>query len=82
MENNVILTREMIHSCKTLNGGFTNAQIEYLGYNPKEKWISHAIGNELTKDQLEQFKNYGSTKVNQLKKLKKEGVFSPLNHST
>lgn len=79
MKNNVILTSEMIHSCKTERGGFTNAQIEYLGYNPKEKWIKHAIGSKLTQEEFQQFKSYANTKVNDLKKLKKNGLFKSLD---
>lgn len=79
MKNNIILTRDLIHACKSSRGGFTNAQIEYLGFNPKEKWIKDAIGNKLTDEQFNLFKTYGNTRANVLRKLKNEGSFIPLN---
>jgi hypothetical protein len=80
MENKVILTKENIHACKSQRGGFTNAQIEYLGFKTKEKWLKNAIGNSLSQDEFEQFKKYGDTRANVLRRLKKDGIFKPLNY--
>lgn len=74
-EKPIVLTKDLIHSCKTPNGGFTTAQVEYLGFSIKEKWINKLKGLKISKFQLENFKNYGNVSAKELRILKQEGRF-------
>lgn len=53
----IILTKEIIKSAKTVNGGLTKHQLEAIGVAwPLTKGaIDKKIGTEITKEQLEQF---------------------------
>jgi len=50
------LTSELIDSCRTANGGFTKAQIESLGLNPKSKWKKKAIGTTISRQKFKRFR--------------------------
>lgn len=73
------LTRELILSAKTENGGFTHAQIEFLGFNPKDRWIDDAVEMEITKEQFDLFIDYQNVTSSDLKALKKSGKFVPIS---
>ena len=53
----VILTRELVDSARTANGGLTKHQLEAIGieWPPKKGSINSKIGTEITQEQLEQF---------------------------
>lgn len=78
------LTKDLIHSCETKNGGFTFAQIEFLGFNPKDKWLNKAIGMMLTDEQFDMFKHLGTITSKEKKKLQANGEFPSVNklHNT
>ena len=69
------LTRDMIHQCATPKGGFTTAQVEFLGLSLKEKWINKAVKLRINKEQLLKFKAYGGVDSKELKKLKNTNTF-------
>jgi len=45
----ITLTSHNIDLCKTNAGGFTSAQVKFLGLDLKTKWKKQAIGMEITK---------------------------------
>lgn len=69
------LTRDMIHQCSTPKGGFTTAQVEFLGLSLKENWIDKAVKLRISKEQLLKFKAYGGVNSKELKKLKSMNSF-------
>ena len=69
------LTRDMNHQCATPKGGFTTAQVEFLGLSLKENWINKAVKLRINKEQLLKFKAYGGVDSKELKKLKNTNTF-------
>ena len=69
------LTKEMIKQCATSKGGFTTAQVEYLGLSLKENWIDKAVKLRISKEQLLKFKAYGGVNSKELKQLKSMNSF-------
>ena len=65
----------MIHQCSTPKGGFTTAQVEYLGLSLKENWINKAVKLKINKEQLFKFKAYGGVDSKELKRLKNMSIF-------
>ncbi|MBQ9191705.1 MAG: hypothetical protein IJ142_08965 [Bacteroidaceae bacterium] len=55
---NIILTREIIESARTPNGGYTKSQLAAIGveWPPAEDWIEKKIGSSVTSSQLEEFR--------------------------
>ena len=53
----IILTKEIIKSARTANGGLTKHQLEAIGvaWPPTKGAIDKKIGTEITKEQLQQF---------------------------
>ena len=53
----IILTKEIVKSAKTANGGLTKHQLEAIGieWPLKKGSINSKIGTEITQEQLEQF---------------------------
>ena len=79
-DNYIILTKELIHAGKTDKGGFTSAQIEYLGFCFGEKWIDRCIGKKLTQKEYLKFLSYKLVDAKQLKSLKKNNEFKGISH--
>ena len=75
IEDSIYLTKELIHQCATPRGGFTTAQVEYLGFSLKETWIKEAVGLKVTKEQLNKFKDMGNVNSKELKRLKESNMF-------
>ncbi|WP_457748551.1 hypothetical protein [Sulfurimonas sp.] len=76
----IILTRELINTGKTDKGGFTSAQVEYLGFDFGEKWIDRCIGKKITQKEYLKFLNYRFVDAKQLKSLKKNNEFKVIGH--
>ena len=75
MNDIFFLTRDMIHQCSTPKGGFTTAQVEFLGLSLKENWINKAVKLKINKEQLFKFKAYGGVDSKELKRLKNMSIF-------
>ena len=72
------LTKEHIHRAQTSNRGFTHAQIEFLGHDPKEKWIEQCIGLDISEQDYATFVSYQDVDAKQLKLLKLKNLFNPI----
>lgn len=69
----VVLTRELIESARTPNGGFTKSQLAAIGiaWPPPQDWIEQKIGERITKTQLDQFKTIKYVACNKISNRKK-----------
>lgn len=58
-ESGVVLTKDIIESARTPNGGFTQSQLEAIGvaWPPSQDWVEEVVGKMITPTQLEAFKN-------------------------
>lgn len=54
----IVLTREILESARTPNGGFTKSQLAAIGIPwPKPTdWMEQVVGKRITKEQLEEFR--------------------------
>lgn len=75
------LTKDLIFDAKTNNGGFTKAQIEFLGFVFGEEWIDQAVGMELSEAEYKRFMEYCNIDAQQLKQLKMRGEFQSVQCS-
>lgn len=57
----LVLTAELIHECSTKRGGFTKAQLEFIGitWPPKAGWLKERIGTTMSLDKFNTFKELG-----------------------
>lgn len=57
-EASIILTKEIIESARTPNGGFTKSQLAAIGiaWPPPQDWIEKTVGAWITPTQLEAFR--------------------------
>ena len=64
-ETEIILTRELIESARTPNGGFTKCQLAAIGISwPRPTdWIEQVVGRKITPLQLEEFQRIKYAKV-------------------
>ncbi len=76
--NDVILTKKLLSVGKTINGGFTSAQIEYFGFSFGDKWLDKCIGIKISKEEYEKFLSFKEVDSKTLKLLKNEGNFRPI----
>ena len=69
----VVLTRELIESARTPNGGFTKSQLAAIGiaWPPPLDWIEQKIGEKITQTQLDQFKTIKYVACNKTSKGRK-----------
>lgn len=58
VEDTIILTKELIESARTPNGGFTKSQLAAIGvpWPRPTDWIEQVVGKEITQQQLEDFR--------------------------
>ena len=58
-ESKIVLTKDIIESARTPNGGFTQSQLEAIGveWPPSQDWVDEVVGKMITPTQLEAFKN-------------------------
>ena len=58
-EASIILTKEIIESARTPNGGFTKSQLAAIGiaWPPPQDWIEKKVGAWITPTQLEAFRS-------------------------
>lgn len=56
-ESEVVLTKDIIESARTPNGGFTQSQLEAIGvaWPPSQDWVEEVVGTTITPAQLEAF---------------------------
>lgn len=73
------LTSDNIHKAATPSGGFTHAQIQFLGFLPTEKWLKKAVGMNISKEDYQIFINYGRVGSKELKSMKEDGSFKTIN---
>lgn len=78
LESGFILTREIIESARTPNGGFTKSQLAAIGvpWPRPTDWIEQVIGKEITQKRLEDFRRveYCISKHEKKKKGKEKNI--------
>lgn len=55
----MILTKQLLSTARTKNGGFTKAQVELLGFSwpPPKSFQKELIGTEISADRFEKLKS-------------------------
>ena len=57
--NIMIITKKLLNTAKTKNGGFTRAQVEFLGFEwpPTKNMQKELIGTEMSAERFEKLKS-------------------------
>jgi 5-methylcytosine-specific restriction endonuclease McrA len=68
-EKTIMFTKQMLESGKSINNGWSNAQVKVLGETPHKKgWAKRLIGRMITPSQLKQFLDLKDAHLSEFKK--------------